>query len=232
MQGKYRTDTKTKSKTRFFLLLTVVFLIVLFKWLVPAMFNVLSSSGNDVKPAKAEKDIIPPQMPFFSALPEATNSSQTYIQGYTEANVNLEIYVNENNPIKDISDKDGNFKVGIKLSQGKNKILVKAIDLSGNSSQSEAKYIELDTKPIELSISSPADGAEIFGRDNQTTEIKGKVNKPEINILVNNSFTTSDKDGNFVFRLSLAQGENKIKIMATDKAGNIAEREMKVTFSL
>jgi len=40
-----------------------------------------------------------------------------------------------------------------------------------------------------------------------------------------------DKDSNFEYSLGLNQGENKIHITATDKAGNKTEKSLTITYS-
>src|SRR3989339_200543 len=93
MDGRYRA-TKDKNKSRYFLLLSVVFVILMAKWGVPAMISAISGPEGR-RAVQNEKDIIPPQQPIFSALPEATNSANLSIEGFTEPDAFVELMVNE-----------------------------------------------------------------------------------------------------------------------------------------
>ena len=229
MDGRYRT-TKDKNKSRYYLLLSVVFVVLMAKWGVPAMIGAISGPEGR-RAVQNEKDIIPPQQPIFSALPEATNSANLSIEGYTEAGAEVELLVNDTRAGIERADESGLFEFDATLAPGDNRVSATAKDDTGNTSQSPVAIVVFDNLPVELTVESPANGNEYFGKTNQTIEVRGKVNKDEIEVLVNNSFALVEKGGSFRYRLLLAEGENTIKVIATDKAGNRDEAELVVRFS-
>ena len=109
-------------------------------------------------------------------------------------------------------------------------MFVKATDSAGNSSQSDARLINYDNKPVELTIDSPKDGNQYFGSNSQTIDIVGTVSKPDSNVTVNGSFVFVGKDGSFDQRFQLSNGDNNLKVIAVDTAGNTVEKDLKVVF--
>lgn len=226
--GKYR-DTKEKNRSRFYILLSVVFLAVLIKWGVPAFINYIS--GPSVKKNDTPyTDVVPPQIPQLSAVPDATNSASFVVQGYTEKNVDVELYINDALVDTKKSDDSGAFTLDGKLDVGQNRMLVKARDAAGNTSQSDARLITYDNKPVDLTIDSPKDGNQYYGSNSQTIDVVGSVSKPDSTVTVNGSFVFVGKDGKFDQRYQLSNGDNNIKVIAVDTAGNTSEKDFKVIF--
>jgi hypothetical protein len=228
MSGRYK-QSQNKNRSRFYIFLSVVFVVVMFKWGVPLFMNLVAGSGAQRLPAG--KDIIPPQAPIISALPEATNSARISIEGFTEAKANVELLLNDKVDKIMPADDTGAFVFETSLISGQNRVQLRAKDEAGNESMSEVSLVNFDSKPIDLTISSPNDGTEYFGKNNQVVDIKGEVSKPSSQVLVNNSFVQSDKNGAFVHRFMLAGGENIIKITASDNAGNTAERSLRLIYT-
>ena len=184
------------------------------------------------KPANpSSKDIIPPQSPVISALPDATNSAKLYIDGFTEAGANVELLLNDSVDKLTKADSTGYFIFDTLLISGQNRIQFRAKDEAGNESMSEVTIIEQDSKPVVLNISTPKNGNEYFGKTNQVIDIKGDINKLGGQVLINSSFVQVDKTGAFVHRYMLSSGENTIKITASDKAGNSDETTLKVVYT-
>ena len=201
----------------------------MFKWGVPLLMKVIAGQGT-IRTTQDE-DIIPPQSPVLSALPEATNNASLPVEGYTEAGAELELLVNDTVSRSDVALENGFFSMQALLSQGSNRVYVKATDAAGNSSASEVKLVTLDNEPLELTVSHPRDGSEFFGKNSQVIDISGEVSKSEVQAVVNNSFLTVDKEGKFTHRYQLVGGDNEIKVVATDKAGNMAEKTIKVLYT-
>jgi bacillopeptidase F len=228
MPGRYR-QTHNNKRSRFYILLSIVFVVVMAKWGIPLFVNLVAGTG--AQRISTGKDIIPPQTPIISALPDATNSAGIIIEGYTEVGATVDLLLNDvlNKQIK--ADANGYFSFSTLLASGQNRIQVKAQDEAGNESSSEVSLITLDTKPVDLVIASPKDGTEYIGSINQVVDITGSVSKPESQVLINNSFTIVDKDGNFDHRFMLSNGDNNITISATDNAGNTSAKTIKLTYT-
>lgn len=227
-EGRYRR-TQEKSRSRFYLFLSVALVIVMVKWGVPLFVRILAGEGVVVD--KTEKDIIPPQSPTLSSLAEATNSSTISIDGYTEGKAIIELMINDVLAKTDTAKDDGTFVLSGEISPGSNRIQIRAVDEAGNASLSEIKLITLDKEPLVLTIASPKDGTEYFGKNSQNLEIVGKTNKTYTQVVANNSFVDVNRDGTFVHKLLLNSGENIIKVLATDKAGNLDEISLRVVYT-
>lgn len=199
------------------------------KWGIPYFMKVVA--GNGGQRITQEKDIIPPQTPIVSALPEATNSSSILVEGYTEGKAALDLLINDKISTTDRANNDGSFAIRGNLDTGSNRIQIRAADEAGNQSVSPIKIVIYDNKPVEITISSPKDGSEFFGKNSQIIEVKGSVNKPEADVTVNNSFVVVDKTGGFVHKYQLSGGDNEIKIVATDNAQNTAESTVKIVYT-
>ena len=228
MPGRYR-QSHTNSRSRFYIFLSIVFVVVMYKWGLPLFMNVVA--GNGAQRVSTGGDIIPPQTPILSALPDATNSARIVVDGYTEAGASVELLLNDKSDKLGKADTNGYFTFDSILASGSNRVQVRAKDDANNESMSEVSMVILDTKLIDLVISSPKDGTEYIGSTNQVVDITGSVSKPESQVLVNNSFTTVDKDGNFDNRFMLSGGDNTITVIATDNAGNTSTKSIKLTYT-
>ncbi len=228
MSGRYKQSQK-KNRSRFYIFLSVVFVLVMFKWGLPLFMNLVA--GNGAQRISMDNDIIPPQPPIISALPEATNSARLTIEGFTEAGASVELLLNDQVDKIIKADTTGTFVFETSLISGQNRIQLRAKDEKGNESMSQVTLITYDNKPIELVVSSPKDGSEYFGKINQVIDIKGEVDKAGSQILINGSFVLTDRSGAFVHRFMLTGGENIIKIEALDIAGNKAEKTLRLIYT-
>jgi len=227
--GQYRLK-KERKQSRFFLLLSIIFIGVMIKWGVPAMINVMAGSPVREDVQDQEKDILPPQKPVLSAIPSAINQAELTVSGYTEAAAQTELWLDEEFKSNVQANDQGAFSFKVSLAKGEHKIFIKAKDSAGNESQSETKTIVYDPEKISLQITDPQNGTEIFGKENKSLNVKGKVNKTDAEVKVNNNFTETDSEGNFEKAVSLSEGENQIKIEAVDKAGNTTLETITVKF--
>lgn len=228
MPGRYM-QSQNKNRSRFYILLSVVLIIIIIKWGIPLFMNMVAGNVVVVKPT--QKDIFPPQVPILSALPEATNSASVEIDGYTEKDVSVELLLNDVVDKTSKADDSGNFSLNSSLKFGQNRIQVRAKDAAGNESLSDVELINYDNKPITLTISSPADGSEYFGKVSQVVDIKGSIDKTDGQVTVNNSFVQVGHDGSFDYSFPLSSGDNNITVSATDKAGNQDQKTFKLTYT-
>ena len=228
MSGRYKRS-QNNSRSRFYLLLSVVFVVVMFKWGLPLFMDLVA--GNGAQRINESKDIIPPQSPIISALPEATNSARVVIEGFTEKGAQIELLVNDMVEKISVAGETGAFVFESILISGQNRVQLRAKDEAGNESMSEVSLVTFDNKPIELVISSPKDGSEYFGKTNQVIDILGEIDKPNGQVTINNSFVHIDKTGAFTHRFVLSGGVNVIKVVASDKAGNFVEKTFNLVYT-
>lgn len=228
MAGRYRTSRES-NRSRFYLLLSVVFVVIMFKWGIPFLMDVIAGKGEISQ--VEDKDVIPPQTPLLSALPEATNSSSMVVEGYTETGASLEYLINDTISQIGKALEDGSFSTPVRLQAGSNRVYVRAIDEAGNASTSEVEIVVFDDKPVELIIISPKDGSEFFGKNSQIIEITGEVNKKDSQIVINNSFVLVDSLGKFIHRFQLSDRNNEINVIASDMAGNTDSKTIKILYT-
>jgi len=228
-----KEEARSLRQAIFFGTLTVVLALGLVFLGIPVLIRMaiflgeLRSSSLPVE----TKDVLPPAPPRLRPLLEATNSAQIIVQGFAEPGSTVEVLLGGISTKKIIAEDDGAFKAsGITLTLGRNEIIVTATDEAGNTSQESGKInIDYDETPPELEVSEPADGATLFGEENKIT-IKGKTEE-KTTVTVNDRFVIVDSGGNFEYPFTLDEGENTILVVATDKAGNKTEKEIKVTYS-
>ena len=178
-----------------------------------------------------QTDVLPPPPPRINTLPETSKTGLINLSGTAEASSTVEIYFNEKNVTSVVSDSDSKFTTGkLRLEEGKNSIYALAIDKAGNqSSSSEKYYVWFDEKPPELTISSPGDGAAFYGEQEKSISIQGKT-EPGVSLTLNDRLVIIGSEGDFSTTFSLSEGENRIKLIARDKAENEVEKEITVIF--
>jgi hypothetical protein len=195
------------------------------KWGVPLFVNLVAGpTATKGSLTSGDDDNIPPQTPIISALPEATNSARIRVEGFTEPKVEIWLWRNEEMLMTAQSDDSGSFGFDLDLTEGENRIQVKARDSQGNESESTIKTVVFDKSEIVITIESPADNSEIFGKTNQNLTVIGKVSKPEASVSVNGNFARVDSQGKFGATIRLNEGDNTVVVRATGRAGNTAEK--------
>ncbi|GAI81896.1 unnamed protein product [marine sediment metagenome] len=175
------------------------------------------------------KNILPPASPRLKPLSEATNKEQIEIQGFAEAGTTVEIFLNGVSKQKSVAETDGSFLIShVKLNRDKNEIYATATDQEGYTSQkSGILIIYFDQTPPELTINEPADNSTFYAEE-KVIKIQGETEE-DVTITINDRFVIVGAGGKFSSSFTLSEGENKIKIVATDKANNQTEKEITVT---
>ncbi len=209
-----------------------VILLVLFLG-VPALikFSTLLTTlkGSDTPETKSTLAPFPPhlEIPFT-----ATNSATINVSGYGPAGTTLQIFLN-NQTFKTITlPGDGRFIIyDLNLKDGENKVTATVKNSSGlTSSPSETLLVAYKKSGPKLIVDSPNDGDKISG-DKNVTEVKGKVEDNTVSVTINNRWVMINDDGSFSYTINLSNGDNQIKIIATDIANNQTTVERKVNYS-
>lgn len=212
-----------------FLLLVIVAVFIVLRWGLPLLVKLAVFLG-DVK-AGTEKveqaDTIAPIAPQLLPLPVATFSAQIKVAGFAEAGSKVTVYVNSQTRGEVVADSNGGFELdGVALVAGKNGVWAVAVDQAGNKSQDAAVvYVDMDNTQPELTIQSPTNQTTIAA---SSIEIKGKVSEPEAEVTINGRFISVSSSGSFTTKIALNPGENRLVIMAKDRAGNEAMRELTI----
>ena len=206
----------------------IILIIAALFWFGPQLlidFSLLVSKGNKESVQKTTKDVTYVAPPILNPQPSATNSATIIVTGSVTTGKKVKLFVNGKSDTMDVKD-DGSFSFqNVKLDKGKNEIKAKAVTDSGKESEysSSISISYLDKAPS-LEITSPHDGDTV---DQSPITVTGKTDA-NVHVTVNDFWAISKDDGTFSYRLNLQSGDNHIKVIATDEAGNTAEKDITV----
>lgn len=238
MAIRSRLSRKLERQTRNTFLLSVfgiaAILVVLIKFGVPFLTNFsLFISGSDYKNEqidnKNKKVFI--QAPILDPLESATNSAKITIKGIASTEQTIDLYINNEIVDKTKTKKNNSFVFeDITLASGENVIKAQATTKESKKSEFSNEIIVVYKKEApKLSVDSPNQD-QSFSKDDNPIKVSGKTN-PGTRVIVNDFWAIVDEQGNFSYNLRLQNGDNTIKIVATDEAGNKTEMERKVKYS-
>lgn len=212
-------------------LLTILVIAALFIVGIPAVTGVagyifdLKGSG-----ITGIKDTTPPGPPFINNPPEGVNKQSIKIEGTSEPDATIVYLLNEAEG-ETAADSDGKFSISLTLKKGQNTISAKAKDKAGNESvRSKTFSIFFSSEAPQLDISKPHEGDTFYGDKQRTLTIEGKT-CTTCGITINDRIATVGEDGSFTLSYQLGDGANTLNFKATDKAGNLTEKNVNVTFS-
>lgn len=107
----------------------------------------------------------------------------------------------------------------IKLEEGVNTIVVKAVSQSGNTGMASVK-VTVDSIPPRIMITTPRD---MIVTNKKMITVSGTVDKPSAMVKINNTPVQMLKGMFTLSSLSLSEGSNAITATAIDRAGNQAQ---------
>jgi hypothetical protein len=225
-------ERKNIKSAIIFVLLTIGALALLFFVGLPLLGNFaafVSDVGKGNKPI-AITDKTPPAPPKFNTFADFTNQNQIELSGNSEPGATVKLTFNGN--VQDsLADKDGKFIFNLTLTNGDNPFSAIAVDPAGNVSQKTDDYkITFDNKPPDLTIESPADGAQFLGTKQRQVTIQG-TSEANTQITINDRIVAIDDSGKFQYTSTLNDGENKFVIKSTDQAGNVTEKDLTLSFT-
>ncbi len=228
-RGNLSEEDKIKRRAIIFGVLTIVLVVSIVVWGFPLFIRLVDYLG-DLKSSsqpQTQEDTIPPPVPRFTYIPEATNSGQLEIVGVTEPNAKIYLTINGEEIETEVNE-DGDFEIEkVDLNEGKNTLYALAEDQAGNESDStEQVEIIYDTQEPELEIIKPEDNSLA---EEQVIEVEGET-EPSARALVNDHVVIVGQDGKFTYRMTLQEGSNEIIVKAEDRAGNTTEKKINVTY--
>lgn len=234
-RNKYsRLSRRLENQSRKNLFLSVigitVVLLLLVKFGIPLLVNFsLFLSGQKTDEASKNESSLYLGPPVLNQTANATNSAEFIITGTASKNEVINLYVNGSLSEKKETEDNGNFSFKIALQTGDNKIKARAKKDDRESDFSNELEVTYKNAPPSLSVDSPTDGQK-FEKDQNTAQVLGKTDS-NVRITVNGFWAVIDENNNFSYNLPLQNGDNTIKIVAQDQAGNKTEKEIKVTYS-
>jgi hypothetical protein len=169
--------------------------------------------------------------PYLDPAFEATNSAEITLSGTAEEGDKVKLYNNGKlaEEVRIGSDATFEFR-DVTLKEGDNHFKVKAFkerDESKFSDQITVRYLK---EAPELTIDYPQEGQGISNKDGDRLQIEGTT-KPNVKVNINDFQAIVADDGKFKYVMSIKGGENVIKAVATDEAGNKTEMERKFNYN-
>ncbi|HNB53157.1 MAG TPA: FlgD immunoglobulin-like domain containing protein [Anaerolineales bacterium] len=142
------------------------------------------------------------------------------IEGVTDPDANVFV---TGNPQPVQVDGQGNFAFLYRLNEGPNALEIRAVDPAGNSTTLR-RDISLIVTPPEVVIASPVDDAFL---SQSLITVSGQAS-PDVTLTVNEIPVSIGQDGTFNHQLTLEEGDNLIRVVATDDVGNVTLEELVV----
>lgn len=134
------------------------------------------------------------------------------------------VYINQTKV--PVSDTDGSFSYDLPLTEGENKVLIRAEDIAGNYVEREYSIL-LDSIPPNVNITSPKEGEVVL---TPKLTVKGTTEN-DAQLLINGEIVFVEEDGSFEHELSLREvGKNTLTIEAIDPTGNTTKSELNIYF--
>lgn len=223
---------KRTRKTLFLSILgiiVVVFLLVKFGIGILVNFSLFLAGPKDNQSQQNNSQINFVAPPTLNPLPVATNSARIIISGTSSKDTNIELFINDDLIDETKTDKGGVFVFTLNLKEGDNKIKTRAIYKDKKSDFSVTFDVILKNSQPTLEISSPSDG-QSFKRDQNNVTVQGKTDLG-VTVTVNGFWAVIDDNNNFSYNLPLQNGDNDIKVIAVDQAGNKSEKSLRVNYS-
>ena len=198
---------------------SLVLLVLLVVYGLPVLFNLTTLISNYKKPpTKISEKTITPTIPRLSEDLTATSSAKIKISGVADPKVTVELFQNDNSLGTVVAKDDGIFSFDVTLTKNNNTVTAQAINDAGQKSGlSEPYQINFLNSPPKLEVSVFQDGV-----------VSGSTD-PGVTVSVNDRLIVVESNGKFSYILDLKNGENKIKVVATDQAGNQTTKELTAT---
>lgn len=230
-----RISRKTEKRSKQIMIVSIVgiLLVIIFmlKFGIPLLINFsLLLGGKAAQAPSANNSPTYIAAPILNPTFTATNSAQISVSGVASTNETVDLYVNDKKTDSKGSKSDGTFEFkNVTLTDGSNTIKVKAKSGKNTSDFSDGLSVSYKNSPVALSVDSPHDG-DSFSKDQNSVIISGKTD-PDARVTVNDFWAIVDDKGNYTYNLRLQNGDNQIKVIATDPAGNKTENDLKVNYS-
>ena len=183
--------------------------------------------GQNLSKTATQMNFIAP--PILNPLPNATNSARIVISGKASNGQTIYLYINNKNTNEILVDENGSFTFSENLGSGNNLIKTRAQQDDKKSDFSNTINVIFKNSQPTLEVDSPSDG-QSFKKDQNSVNVTGRTDSG-VSITVNGFWAVINDNNNFSYILLLQNGDNEIKIVALDQAGNKTEKSLKVNYS-
>ncbi len=210
-------------------IILILFLLVKFGIGILVNFSLFLAGSKDQSGLNNSNQINFIAPPTLNPLPSATNSARIVISGKSSKERTVELFIDNDLTNEAQTDENGNFTFTQTLKEGDNQIKTR-VNYKNKKSDFSISFGVLykNSEPL-LEITYPTDG-QSFKKDQNSVGVAGKTDLG-VNITVNGFWAVIDDNNNFSYNFPLQNGDNEIKIVATDQAGNKAEKSIRVNYS-
>lgn len=208
-----------------------VILFLLFRYGIPLIsdasffFSRIITTGDKKEKNPDEDKFVP--VPELDPLPRVTKEQNIKVTGASLLGLSVVLYLNGSKDDEVEVGSDGIFEFNVTLTDGENILKAKSINKEKESEFSDALIISYKKSGPELSIDSPKDGETVSWPN--PYNVTGKT-EGDIKVTVND-FQAIISGETWTYALTLKDGENEVKVVATDLAGNKTEKSIKINYS-
>lgn len=223
-------EKKIKNTIILYIVILVLVLYFIFTFGIKLLLN-SSSFIAGLFPQPSTKPLSKTENTFSSidvnSIPQATNSARFIISGSILNFDILDFYINAKK-VKEIESSSDTFNEEIgDLEKGDNNIYILAKSRNSKVEKNTIVYkVFYKNEKPKLDISEPPDNSTT---NNQEIKVKGSTDK-ETYIRVNDLPVVVDASGGFETTVRLKDGDSQIVITATDIAGNMETKSLKITY--
>lgn len=224
-----KQEKEMRKQTVFFIFLAIALLLFFIFIIVPNIIKLFFNFFDDEQ-ISIENDL-PPQAPIlFEAPPEATFSAQLQLEGYADPQSRVIFVLNGNQVEEALVNEEGQFNQLLELNKGDNQLAIYSVNTSGTESlQTKTYQVIFDDEAPLINIIEPAPDSVIELKRNRITTIIGET-EALAKVYINERLVLAGEDGKFSSTYYLDEGDNNLKFLVTDQAGNQSELEIKVKF--
>ncbi|EMR07349.1 Bacillopeptidase F precursor [Bhargavaea cecembensis DSE10] len=174
------------------------------------------AEGNYMIRAQVDYEVATPAITSHTDG-ELTNVADITIEGTASATTEIRLDNNGEEAGTVTVGDDGKFSFDLTLAEGDNTFTATSILDGRETGVSAPVTVTLDTAQPELTIDSPADGDKT---NKETVTVQGTVADPHLDTVKVNGQKADVRDGKYSKRILLDNGENVIRVVAQDTAGN------------
>lgn len=232
MPSRLEEHEKKLIRSRLITLGVILALFLIFMTTIglPLLINGSVFIGDILSGKKAENEKFAEALGDFSIneIPSATNSAEINVSGNVENLQTLEVFLNNERVDSLNVEKEEDFSATITgLLAGENQIyFVGKVNSSSATKKSQTYTVSFRNQKPKLEISEPSDNA-VTPRDE--IKVAGKTDQ-NVSVFINDYPVIADSTGGFQTQVKLKEGENKIKILVRDSAGNSDSKEITVKY--
>ncbi|MEN1970283.1 S8 family serine peptidase [Lentibacillus sp. N15] len=158
-----------------------------------------------------------------------TNEKDVTIEGTASPTTTIQLMNNGDEAGTAEVAEDGTFAIEIKLTEGENEFTAVSKLDGDKTGASKPVTVTLDTNNPELTIDNPKDGDKT---NHETVTVEGTVQDANLDWVKVNGEKAKVTDGAYSKRILLDNGENKIKVVAKDQAGNKTKKNVKLDVNM